>query len=315
MRRRHAVVLTGLVVLLGIGVALGGAAASQAGPRLIDPFTVTANPTPAQLGRHVAFTAFFKNASGHTLNQATLTSTASDGATFDSYTSSRGTCAVDPTDSATVKCTYGHLEAGAEVTTAFRFNTPPPGGATSMQLATTLSVDERGGDPGSQSIFHPSPNPTVVALEAQSNDKVDDVFDTTGGSNATAPVTLTNLTSTRLTTPATGAFEPIVISEGAVQAGTCGPGKTALLATSTISAPGTFSTTPLTVVVDLNASKVTGQLSDVVGCHNGVNLPLGVATSQGTLIGRDKVKNELGVNVIRLTMTAPTNGVWGGGNS
>src|SRR5947207_2809727 len=125
MRRRHAVVMTGLVVLLGVGIALGGAAVSKAGPRLIDPFTVTATPTP-----------------------------------------------------------------------------------------------------------------TVVNLEAQSTNKLDDVFATAGGSNATDPVTMGNPTSTRLTTPATGAFEPIVVSEGAVDPNTCGSGKSALYATSTVSAPG-----------------------------------------------------------------------------
>jgi Domain of unknown function DUF11 len=314
MRRRHAVVTTGLVVLLGVGIALGGAAVSTAGPRLIDPFTVTASPTPAQLGRHVAFTVFFKNASGHTLNQATLTSIGSAGSSFDAYTSSRGTCAVDANNSAKVTCTYGHLEAGAEVTTTFRYNTPSTG--SSMSLDSTLTVDEGGGDPGSQSIFHPSPNPTVVNLEAQSTNKLDDVFDTTGGSNATAPVALGNPTSTRLTTPATGAFEPIVISEGAVDPNTCGSGQTALYATSTVSAPGTFLTTPLTVVLDLDASGF-GQLSDAFGCHNGFTLTYpcpAVIPAQGCLQNREKVKNELGVNVVRLTMVAPSNGLWGGGH-
>jgi uncharacterized repeat protein (TIGR01451 family) len=109
MRRRHVLVLIGLVVLLGTAIALGGAAVSQAGPRLIDPFTATVSQSPAQLGQHEAYTISFKN-NGHTVNQATLTTTASAGTatpgpTFADYTTSRGTCAADPNNPAAVTCT------------------------------------------------------------------------------------------------------------------------------------------------------------------------------------------------------------------
>src|SRR5205814_7479968 len=116
-----------------------------------------------------------------------------------------------------------------------------------MQLGTTLVVDEGGGDPGSKSIFHPTPDPIDVNLEAQSANKLDDVFDTTGGSGSTAAVTgSSNPTSTTLATPGTGAFEPIVVSEGAVDPNTCGAGKTAVYAAFTVNAPATFLTPPLT---------------------------------------------------------------------
>ncbi len=318
MRRRHAVVLTGLFVLLGIAIALGGAAVSQAGPRVIDPFTVTASPSPAQLGRHVAYTVAFTN-NGHTVNQATLTSTATAGATFADYTTSRGTCAADPNNPASVTCTYGHLEAGAQVTTTLRFNTPPPAsGATSMALDTALVINESGGDPGSTSIFHPTPNPTTVGLAPQNPDVINDVFGTAGGTAATDPVTATNTTSTALTTPATGAFETIGLSEGPAIPGTCGPGTTQRLGTTTIDAPGTFSTTLLQVVYNMRAASVPGSINQIKGCHNGFTLPLTGCPApippQGCLQSRTPVVNENGVLVYRLTMLAPTNGHWGGGN-
>ena len=42
-----------LFVLLGLLAALGGAGAGNAGPRVIDPFTATATPSPGELGRRV----------------------------------------------------------------------------------------------------------------------------------------------------------------------------------------------------------------------------------------------------------------------
>jgi uncharacterized repeat protein (TIGR01451 family) len=317
MRRRTAVILAGLAVLVSGLVLLGGAATSRAGQRTIDPFTVSASPSPAQLGKHVSFTIFFKNSSTQTLTQATYHGTASAGATFDSYTASRGTCAVNASDPATVDCNFGHLESGAEVTATFRYNTPAPAtGATSMQFSSSLLINERGGDPGRPSMFHPTGDPIQVGLEQPSANKVADVFTTAGGSAATDPVTRTNLTSTSLTTPGTGAFEPIVVSEGANDPTICGSSATPVLDTSTIDAPGTFSASPLAVVLDLNANAASVPLSSVVGCHNGFTLLLGcpaVIPAQGCLQSRARVRNEVGTIVYRLTMLAPTNGKWGGG--
>ena len=323
MRRRHALVLSGLVVLLGIAIALGGAAISQAGPRQVD-FTVSADPSPAQVGRHVTFSISVKNTSKQTLTQAKYIGTAAAGMTFDSYISSRpGTCAVDPNNPSSVICQFGHMAKGDVVTASFRFNTPSSG--TSTELDSVLFTTEQGGDFGQPSTFYPTIDPLtctanqqvqgscVIGLEPQNPDKVKDVFGTGGGSAKTDAVTATNATSTTLTTPATGAFESILISEGSLVAGTCGAGKTAVLATSTVNAPGTFTSPQLTVVIDFNRTLINGS-PNLVGCHNGVNLPLGVTTSQGTLIARDFVTNELGVNVIRLTMIADGNGVWGGGH-
>jgi len=319
MRRRHVLVLSGLFVLLGIAVALGGAAASQAGPRTVD-FTLSADPSPAQVSRHVTFSISITNVSKQTLTQAKYIGTAAAGMTFDSYVSSRpGTCAVDPNNSSSVICLFGHMAKGDVVTASFRFNTPSSG--TSTELDSVLFTTEQGGDFGQPSTFYPTIDPAtctanqnvlgscVIGLEPQNPDKVKDVFGTGGGSAKTDAVTNTNFTSTTLTTPATGTFESILISEGAILAGTCGAGKTPVLATSTINAPGT----PVTVVIDFNKSQIIGS-PNLVGCHNGVNLPLGVPTSQGTLVSRDTVTNENGVTVIRLTMTAPSNGVWGGGH-
>ena len=317
MRRRRTVVLAGLIVLVGLLAVLGGAATGRAGPRTINPFTVSASPSPAQLGRHVSFTIFFKNSSSQTITQAEYHGTATAGATFDSYTSSRGACAANPSDPATVDCIFGHLESGAEVTATFRYNTPAPAsGATSMQFSSALITNERGGDPGRPSMFHPTPNPIVVGLEAPSANKVADVFGVGGGSAATDPVTSTNPTSTSLTTPATGAFEPIVIAEGATDPTVCGSAATPVLDTSNVDAPGNFAASPLTVVLDLKANAVGGPLSGVVGCHNGFTLTLGcpaVIPAQGCLQNRERIQNELGVFVYRLTMLAPTNGKWGGG--
>jgi hypothetical protein len=205
------------------------------------------------------------------------------------------------------------------VTTTLRFNTPPSAsGATSMSFNTSLAINERGGDPGSTSLFFPNPNPLTVSLAAPNADQIIDVFGTGGGTNGTDAVTPTNTTSASLTTPATGAFESIGITDGPAIAGTCGSDVTQRLGTTTIDAPGAFNTTPLKVVYDMRAASIQGSINQIKGCHNGFTLALTGCPApippQGCLQSRVPVTNENGVLVIRLTMLAPTNGHWGGGN-
>ena len=316
MRGRSAGLFLALCSAGALLALFGGAETGHAGPRAISPFTLTAAPSPAQLGQHVTFTMFFRNASKQTITHANSVGTATDGALFDSYTASQGTCAVSPTDPATVECDFGQLPKGTEVTATFRYTTPPPeSGAQSVEYSTTLFINEGKGDPGSPSIFFPTPNPIEVALEPPNVDKVIDVFGVNGGSAATDPVTDTNLTSMSLTTPATGAFQLATIVDGPNDPTVCGSGTTSVLDATSIDAPGIF--TPfLTAVLDLNKSEVKKPLQKVVGCHDGHTLPLGcpdVIPSFGCLASRVETENELGVNVYRLTMLGPSNGKWGGG--
>jgi hypothetical protein len=62
IRRRTAVIAFLCVALPAIGV-LGAAGNVQAGPRSISPFTVSVAPAPGELGRRVAYSVFFANAS------------------------------------------------------------------------------------------------------------------------------------------------------------------------------------------------------------------------------------------------------------
>ena len=98
MKRRTATVIGCLVVLLGVLAALGGAGAGHAGPRVIDQFTMTAAPNPAQLGKQVMITVSFRNASNKPLTQGNGTGFASDGAIFSDFSASQGTCSADPGD-------------------------------------------------------------------------------------------------------------------------------------------------------------------------------------------------------------------------
>jgi hypothetical protein len=321
MRRRTTLVLAGLCLFAGAVAMLGGAETGNAGPRVIDQFTVTSAPTPAQLGRRVAFTIHFRQASNHPLTHVELHTDASDGATFSAYSASRGTCAVVPGDSSKVTCTFEKLQAGDEVTVTEVFDTPPnASGDTSMALAAEVRTNERKGDPGSQSIFFPDPNPTVIGLEPQSANLLSDVLDPVGGTRATDAVTTTNETSTVLTVPSTSTFEPIVIFESLTDADVCGDGPvTPRLDMSAITAPGSFLVTPLTIVLDLRKDGLPAEtlLADVKGCHDGFVLddcpPSGALPAEGCL--QSKVPATVGsVDVFRLTMLGPSNGRWAGGS-
>ena len=91
IRRRTVVIAFLCAAVLVIGV-LGGAGTVQAGPRVISPFTVSVAPSPGELGRRVAYSVFFANASNHPLTHVEFHATASAGATFSAYQASMGTC-------------------------------------------------------------------------------------------------------------------------------------------------------------------------------------------------------------------------------
>src|SRR5262245_25641420 len=136
MTRRTGVLLVCSFVVLGALAALGGAGVGNAGPRVIDPFTATATPSPGELGRRVNLTVFFRNNSSKPLTQANLTADAGLGTFFD-FTSTQGTCAPDPNDATLVNCNYGKLEKGVGVTTTIAF-TMPASSAQSDSFDTTL---------------------------------------------------------------------------------------------------------------------------------------------------------------------------------
>jgi uncharacterized repeat protein (TIGR01451 family) len=328
MSRRSTIVLAVTAAAAAIAALAGGAATDQAranANRVVDPFTLTASPSPAQLGRRVTFTINARNAGKNTLTHVTFHGAATAGATFDAASSSVGTCGPNAGDPAKVDCDFGKLKSGAEVTATLVYDTPgTASGATSMQFGGLLCVKECHGDPlkpdpGQPSVFAPDPNPITVPLEPQSASKVIDVLDPTGGSRQTDPASNTKNTSTALTVPGTGAFEPISLSEIPTDAGVCGGAATPVLQTSDISAPGTFTTTPLSVVLDLVKSALpynARKLSKIVGCHDGFKLAScpasGPLPSQGCLRQKQEICVH-GVTIFRLTMEGPTNGKWGGG--
>ena len=318
IRRRTAVVAFLCVTLLAIGV-LGGAGNVQAGPRVISPFTVSVAPAPGELGRRVAYSVFFANASNHPLTHVEFRAAASAGGTFSAHQTSTGTCLKNLQNAAVVDCTYGKLLPGATVSMTLVFNTPAAAtNAPKMDLDALVRVNERGGDPGSASLFRPTPNPTVVALDKPSATKLSDVLNPTGGTRQTAPVATAKNTSTKLTVPAVSTFVPVVLEELATDSTVCGAAATPVLKTSSVSAPGTFTTQPLTIVLDLRKGALPpGTLiSQIVACHDGVKLgncpTVGALPAKGCL--KSKVPATVGlVQVFRLTMQGPTNGKWGGG--
>jgi hypothetical protein len=316
MRRSSMVILLAACVLAGGLAVFGGAAKVQAGPRLLD-ITVTPAPSPGQQGRRVAFNVFIQNISDHPLTQTGYRGIALSGGVFDDYSSSRGSCQANPDNSAQVDCTFGKLRPQQFVNLTVVYNLPLTG--NSVPLDSTAFSTEQGGDPGSPSQFHPSPNPTPLAVEAQVPTKVSDVLDSTGGTRQTDPVTqLTKRTSTKLTVPSTLDFEPIVISEVSTVPTLCGGAATPKLESSQVTAPGTFNVTPLTIVLDFRKNALPGvQVGDLVGCHDGVRLNLCPASGPLPAVGCQQgpaVEAIVdGVQVYRLTMQGPFNGTWGGG--
>ena len=137
----------------------------------------------------------------------------------------------------------------------------------------------------------------------------------TGGTRQTAPVALAKNTSTKLTVPAVSNFVPVVLQELATDSTIRGAAATPVLQTSSVSAPGTFTSQPLTIVLDLRKGALPpGTLiSQVVACHDGVKLAtcpmIGALPAKGC--PKSKAPATVGlIQVFRLTMQGPSNGKW-----
>jgi hypothetical protein len=341
MRRRTAVILAGLVMLVSGAAALGGAGVGQAGPRLIDPFTLSVAPSPGNYGRHVVFTIDFVNASNQTLVHAHFHGTASTlnanglpagTPTYDPTlsTTSRGTCGADPSDPLSVTCDYSNLESGADVRSTFVYVMPAAtsGAATARFDGTNgLTLDEGGGGgggctPGQQCTFSPTPSSVTVGVQAASADQASDVFGTQGGTLTTglptaggsspavntkspAATTFTNPTGTLITIPTSPNVVPASILEGVVDPNVCGSGATPVLVASTVTVPGDWSPNRLGVALDVLAKALpqNANYNNLKLCHNGAVVP---AT-------KSKFKNSDGDWVFRLSGLFDSNGNVGGG--
>jgi hypothetical protein len=307
MYRRKVLVLTAIaafaVTALGL---LGSAGEGRATARMIDPFTLTAAPNPANFGRRVAFTIDFANASAQTLVHASFHGTATGAVAYlpDYSTTSRGTCQADPAGSLSVTCDYGNLESGAHVTTTFVFSLPLMGDETasvSFDATNGLTINEGGAGgctPGQQCQFSPDPATISVPVRAESVNQVSDVFKPTGGgrtittglptaatassaaarANAKLPATTTytNPTGMTMTIPSTGVTVAASILEGLDNTGVCGSGVTqpATVATE-MTVPGDYSADPLAVVFyALDKALPNGvQGKSLKFCHNGSVVP------------------------------------------
>ena len=314
MTRRSGVILVCSLVLLGLLAALGGAGAGNAGPRIIDPFTATATPSPGELGRRVNLTIFFHNNSKKPLTQANLTANAGLGTFFD-FSSSQGTCGPDPNDTTLVNCAYGKLEKGVEVTTTIAF-TMPSSIAASDAFDVTLFTNENCTnptcDPGSQSVYHPAVNPVTVPLNQPSDNKLSDVVPKQGGTFKTADVTATNDTSFSVTAGAFGQLLPIVLAEFPTDPAVCGSEAEAVRSNADLTLPGTFSP-PVSILIDVDARNLP--LSRMVACNDGAVIPDCAESGELTLPCLDDKDRVVvnGVTVNRLFVLTDHNGKWGGG--
>lgn len=318
MTRRTGVLLVCLFVLLGLLAALGGAGAGNAGPRIIDEFTMTATPTPAMLGKRVTVTVSFHNASGQPLTQANGLAIASNGATLSEFSASQGTCSADPADSSRVNCAFGKLQRDAVVAATLVYFTPATASlAESMQVDFTLFTNENCGgkcDPGSVAQHHPTPNPITIPLDPPDANKVIDVVGRQGGTFGTDAVTETNDTNFAVTVPGKGVFLPIVLFESGVDAAVCGTEAESVRANGDLTVPGVFAPEPLTIVMEMLGSGIP--FNRLVACHNGVVLDDCVEDepipSEGCLDLKERFRVD-GVLFYRLTSLGGVNGKWGGG--
>lgn len=329
MRRpgRFALGGVGLVAALAAAIAFaGGASVGQAGPRVVDPFTLTAAPSPANYGKHVLFTISFTNSSKQTLVKASLRGTASSldengnpagTMTYDASlsTTSRGTCNLDPNNSLVVVCDYGNLESGAVVTSSFVYSLPAAAsGVKTAKFDGTdgLTINEGGAGgctPGAPCVFSPTPSSVSVPVQAATADQASDVFGAAGGTLTTgipsSTKTVVNPTGTIVNVPG-GPPTPASILEGLTDATVCGNGATPLAGMVTaLTVSGFFPGGGLGVSLDLLASELPAQATynKLVLCHDGAVVPS----------TKSKFKNSLNQWVYRLTGAFDSNGKIGGG--
>jgi hypothetical protein len=142
-----------------------------------------------------------------------------------------------------------------------------------------------------------------------------------GDTLTTGQPTATDNGGTTLAVPATAAGLPATITDGPLDTTVCGSGATPDVQSTTVSAPGVFTATPLTITIDLAASLVPVSYTKLVGCHDGVVVSV-LCTKSGTIptgfdaciLSRKKFKDAAGIQTDEIVLLSEENGVWSGGH-
>ena len=188
----------------------GAAALGHASTRTISDFTLTGCPSPATYGKQVAYTMHFRNASTQPIvhvvfrgkaSSADANASPAGSVVFSTSSSSQGTCAAHPNDSALAVCDFGKVLGGATVDATVVFTAPSAAsGAVKLIFDANaavpdgqgnhlgLSFNESGGDPGQTSLGSPDPASLSFDLQARDGSHSSDILTNTNKTVSTTTV-------------------------------------------------------------------------------------------------------------------------------